>query len=187
MEFTIEKLIELFENNNDITFILSRDLAFDLVEELEMKGHRFCADMCLDVVKELYDSNVLIVSRNESFGKEECFFEVAYSYTHLKYIEEYQIAIIEEGVVEPWEIKEYVRGGYILFNFEDEYEEELDETDVFIEDVMNELLEDLNSLDGSISAQNLIKSYLLEAYNIGVKDGIVTSIERLEDKLKEQF
>ncbi|WP_346938167.1 hypothetical protein [uncultured Clostridium sp.] len=185
MEYNMENLIKLFENNNDMTFIVDRDLAFDLVESLEIRGHRFCEGKGIKDVQELYESSVLMVSRYESFGKEECFFEVAYGDRHLKYIEGYQLAIIEEGAIEPWEIKGYVRGGYVLFNYIED--EELDEMDEFIEDIMNELLGDLENLDGSISALDLIKESVKEAYETGYKDGIRDCTENLTNKLNEQF
>ena len=189
MEYNIEKLIYLFENNNDVTFILQNDLAFDLVEQLEVRCHRFCDGMTLEDVKELYESNVLMISKSESFGQEECFFEVAYANEHLKYVEDCQLAIIEEGVIEPWEIKEYVMGGYILFTFEDDYEEieECDDTEEFISDTMDELLHDIDNLNGNGCVHCLIESYLLDMYESGYKDGIRDSIEQLENNLKEQF
>lgn len=189
MDYNMEKLIYLFENNNDVTFILQNDLAFDLVEELEMKGHRFCEEYDLKDVKELYESNVLMVSRAESFGKEECFFEVAYANEHLKYVEDYELAIIEEGVIEPWEIKEYVTGGYILFTFNDdeEIEEECNDTEEFISDTMGELLHDIDNLNGNGCVHCLIKNYLLDMYETGYQDSIRDSIEQLENNLKEQF
>lgn len=182
----MEKLISLFENNNDITLILNRDLAFDLIELLEMKGHRFCEEYSLADVKELYDSNVLRVSRFESFGQEECYFEVTYGYEHLKYVDSWTIAIIEEGVIEPWEIEEYVKGGYVLFDFSEE-DEECNETDEFIDETMEDLLSELDSLNGNKCAYNIIKGYLLDMYETGYQGGIIDSIEQLEVNLKESY
>lgn len=189
MIYGMEKLIYLFENNNDITFLVQNDLGFNMVEMLEMRGHRFCDGMTLEDVKELYESNALMISRSESFGQEECFFEVAYANEHLKYVEDCQLAIIEEGVIEPWEIKEYVMGGYILFTYEndEEIEEECNDTEEFVDDTMEELLYDIDNLNGNGCVHCLIKSYLLDMYETGYQDGIRDSIEQLEDNLKEQF
>lgn len=166
MRYGIEKLIYLFENNNDVTFLVQNDLAFDLVEQLEMRGHRFCEGMTLEDVKELYESNVLMISRSESFGKENCFFEVAYGCRHLKYIEDYELVIIEEGVIEPWEIKKYIKGGYILFTYEDDEDYNTD----FIDDVMIDMLYEIgNPKDGECS-HDILKKYLVDMYETGRLD-----------------
>lgn len=165
----MRQLIKLFENNNDITLIVTNDVYFDLVEELELRGHEFNTDdpFSLSEVEELYNTPVLRVSKSTIQGKSNYWFEVAYGYHHIKYVECTQFALIEQGILSKHEKEAYVLGGFVEFQFNDE---ELDEnTEIFLNDMTIEFMDNLDKSEPS-NYRNIIKDILKEVYEIGYND-----------------
>lgn len=167
----MEELLELFNECNNIYLVLSNDIAFNIVEELEMQGCKFNEDeeMTIEEVKELYESNVLLISKCNNIY----YFETAYGYHRLKTIETDGIVLIEDGVIEDWEIDEYIFGDIFKVTFCEEDDDDLDEdTNEFLEDVTEELIEKLlNNNDECVHC--MIKDVLRDMWETGYQDCLI--------------
>lgn|GEM_PF-3945682 len=143
-----------------------------------MEGYQFNSEcpMTIKEAQELYESNVLMVTKSTFPDCEMYFFEVAYGNRHLKYVEDANV-YIEEGIIEPWEIEEYVLSDSISIL----YAEESEENDLeFIDDVMEDLLYEIgNPRDGECS-HDILKRYLVDMYETGRLDMLNEIIEDID-------
>lgn len=165
----MEELLELFNECNNIYLVLSNDIAFNIVEELEMQGCKFNEDeeMTIEEVKELYESNVLLISKCNNIY----YFETAYGYHRLKTIETDGIVLIEDGVIEDWEIDEYIFGDIFKVTFCEDDDDT--NTDEFLEDMSIEILDGLMELDEDDCPACYLKEKLEELYDIAYNDAVI--------------
>lgn len=169
----MEELLELFNECNNIYLVLSNDVAFDIVEELEMQGCKFNEnkEMTIEEVKELYESNVLLISKYNDIY----YFETAYGYHKLKTIETDGIVLIENGVVEDWEIAEYIFGDIFKVTFCEDDDDT--NTDEFLDDMSIEILDELMELDKEDCPVCYLKEKLEELYNIAYNDAVIDIVD----------
>lgn len=169
----MEELLELFNECNNIYLVLSNDIAFDIVEELEMQGCKFNEDkeMTIEEAKELYESNALLISKYNDIY----YFKTAYGDHKLKTIKTDGIVLIEDGVIEDWEIDEYIFGDIFKVTF---YEED-DNTNIdeFLDDMSIEILDGLMELDEYDCPVCYLKEKLEELYDIAYNDAVIDIID----------
>lgn len=168
--------------DKSLAFYLDSDLADELTNLLLDVVDLREEDSEEDLIKILDNNDFVsvVVTRNKygDYMYAEAIFnngEQIYDTNDIFFIQDELIDIIDTNKL---------LDGKVIFMYDNE---ELYKTGIFIKDSINELLDDLNNLDGSISAKDVIKNYMLEVYSIGYKDGIRVCIEDLSNKLKEQF
>lgn len=174
--------------NCSMSFFLDSNIADIVTDMLLDQMDLFCEDTEEDVINILNSNEEVVVSvtRDNIYGDilfvepvfhdgEQCLFEM-----DLFFIQSELVDILD---------MDFLVGDIAIFSFEEEedQEEEIDKDELFVNDIMESLLYEVNSLNGNKCAYDVIKSYLLDVYEVGYADGIRDSIEKLTDNLKEQF
>lgn len=169
-KLSLENILKLFDQNNNITLIATNDLCFEIVEELELRGHKFNEEdgFTMEDVEELYDTPVLRVTKSNYEGETTYWFEVAYGLSHIKFVEENEFALIERGILSTIEKLNYVLGGYHEFVLDESVADK--DTECFLEDMTCELLDGISELGEDDCFHCYIKKYLKEIYDIGYND-----------------
>lgn len=171
-EYT-EALLNILDEFNNISFILSNDKALDLVDEMESLGCKFNQEdtFSFKEFEEIYNTDILLVSKYSNYGKEYYSLESAYGNDHLKAIEEQDIVFVEEDLIDPDELNEYIDCPIATLT-ETEYLDEVDEADEeLFEDLTQEIIDDIIDNQGSndFCLHCAILDGIRESYEIGYR------------------
>ena len=181
----IQALLTILDKFDNITFILSNDMALDLVTKIEELGYKFNEEdeFSFKAFEELYNEDVLMISKYKYEGKYTYILESAYGYEHLKSIQEGEtdIVFVEDGVISKEEIKQYIDCDVVsLFESEEDcFDDEDDDLDELFEELTEEVLDDImeNQDEFDFCLHCTIKDIIQEAYELGFGDGINSTLE----------
>ena len=172
----IDALMKILKDFDNISFILSNDKALEFVERLETLGCKFNEydTFSFKEFEELYNTDILLISKSYWDNKEHYNLESAYGYDHLKTIEGQDVVFIEEDLIDADELKEYIDCPIVTLT-EKEYSGDEDELDELFEELTSDLLEDImnNQDDEDFCLHCAIKDIVTEAYEIGFRDCIM--------------
>ena len=170
----LDALMKVLKDFDNISFILSNDKGFDLVERMETLGCKFNQhdSFSFKDFEELYNEEILLISKYYSNGAEHYTIESAYGYSHLKAIEGQDVVFVEEDLIDADELKEYIECPIVTL-VEKEYSDDEDELDDLFEELTEELLEDIdeNGSNSDFCLHCKIKEKIKESYEIGLHDG----------------
>jgi len=175
-EYT-QALIKILKDFDNISFILSNEKGFELVERLETLGYKFNEydTFSFKEFEELYNEEILLISKSYSNGKEHYSLESAYGYNHLKTIEGQDVVFVEDGVVSKDELKEYISCPIVTLGEKEYSDEEEDELEELFEELTQEAIEDIieNQDEEDFCVHCAIKDAIRESYEIGYRDCII--------------
>jgi len=177
-EDCIEALLTILDKFDNITFILSNDMALDLVTEIEGLGYKFNEEdeFSFKAFEKLYNEDVLMISKYKREGKYTYVLESAYGYEHLKYISkgETDIVFVEDGVISKEEIKQYIDCDVVsLFENEQDCDDEEDEElDYFFEVLVEDLIQNVanNQDSDDFCLHCTVKDAIRKVYFYGKAD-----------------
>lgn len=186
-----ESILGIIEDEDfkklSLAFYLDSEIADTLTDLLLDRVPLFYEDTEADVMNVLDNNDVVVIAINRyDDGKEELFVD-ALLHKGVQYYNEADVIFIQDELLDVVEIDKLNGEIAVLYEDDDEIEDECNDTEEFIDDMMEELLYDIDNLNGNGCVHCLIKSYLLDMYETGYQDGIRDSIEQLENNLKEQF
>ena len=174
-ESYIDALMKILKDFDNISFILSNDKALEFVERLETLGYKFNEydTFSFKEFEELYNTEILLISKSYWNGKEHYSLESAYGYDHLKTIEGQDVVFVEDDLISSDELKEYIDCPIVTLG-ESEYSDEDNELDELFEELTQELIENIaeNMEDRDFCPHCAIKDAIIEAYEIGLHDGL---------------
>ena len=177
----MDALIKILKDFDNISFILSNDKALEFVERLETLGCKFNEydTFSFKEFEELYNTDILLISKSYWDNKEHYNLESAYGYDHLKTIEGQDVVFIEDDLIDSDELKEYIDCPIVTLT-EKEHSDDEDELDDLFEELTQELIEDIaeNQDDEGFYLHCVIKDAIVEAYEIGRHD-------QIEDNLRD--
>lgn len=174
-EYT-DALMKVLNDFDNISFILSNEKALEFVERLETLDYKFNEydTFSFKEFEELYNTDILLISKSYWDNKEHYNLESAYGYDHLKTIEGQDIVFVEEDLIDSDELKEYIECPIVTLSeteyFEDEEDDELEE---LFEELVSEVMEDIVETqdDEDFCLHCAIKEKITEAYEIGFREG----------------
>jgi len=171
----LDALMKVLKDFDNISFILSNDKAFELVGRMETLGYKFNQydTFSFKEFEELYNEEILLISKSYWDDKEHYCLESAYGYDHLKIIEDQDVVFVEEDLIDADELKEYIDCPIVTLT-EKEYSDEEDELDDLFEELTQEVIDDIveNQDDSDFCLHCAIKDAIIEAYEIGLHDGL---------------
>lgn len=170
-----QALMKVLKDFDNISFILSNDKALELVERMETLGYKFNQydTFSFKEFEELYNTDILLISKSYWDDEEHYSLESAYGYDHLKTIEGQDVVFVEEDLIDSDELKEYIDCPIVTLT-EKEYLDDEDELDDLFEELTQELIEDIveNQDEEDFCLHCTIKDAIIEAYKIGLHDGL---------------
>jgi hypothetical protein len=170
----LDALMKVLKDFDNISFILSNEKALELIERMETLGYKFNEydTFSFKEFEELYNTDILLISKSYWDNKEHYSLESAYGYDNLKIIEGQDVVFIEEDLIDSDELKEYIDCPIVTLT-EKEYSDEEDELDDLYEELTQDLIESLNENmeDEDFCPHCEIKDIVREAYEIGFQDG----------------
>lgn len=176
----VEALMKILKDFDNISFILSNDKALEFVERLETLGYKFNEydTFSFKEFEELYNTDILLISKSYWNNKEHYSIESAYGYDHLKTIEGQDVVFVEEDLIDSDELRKYIDCPIVTLG-ESEYSDE-DELEELFEELTLDVLEDIleNQDDEDFCLHCAIKDAIVEAYEIGRHD-------QIEDNLRD--
>lgn len=177
----MDALIKILKDFDNISFILSNDKALEFVERLETLGYKFNEydTFSFKEFEELYNTDILLISKSYWDNKEHYNLESAYGYDHLKTIEGQDVIFVEDDLIDSNELKEYIDCPIVTLG-KKEYMDEDDELDELFEELTKDLIEDIaeNQDNEDFCLHCSIKDAIIEAYEIGRHD-------QIEDNLRD--
>lgn len=173
----LDALMKVLKDFDNISFILSNDKGFDLVERMETLGYKFNQNDTFSFknFEELYNEEILLISKYYSNGAEHYTIESAYGYNHLKTIEGQDVVFVEEDLIGTDELKEYIDCPIVTLTENEYSDNEDDELDDLFEELTQEVIQEINinQGDSEFCPHCAIKDRIQEAYEIGYRDCVV--------------
>ncbi|MEG2289646.1 MAG: hypothetical protein RSC24_06725 [Clostridium sp.] len=169
-------IIDMFNENEDITFVLSNELAFDVVELLELKGIKFneVEPFTFNEIKEMFNSDKLIVSKATFDKSVEYWFEDAYGINKLKTIGMKGFpVIIEEDLLTDEEIEKYIEGEVCILC----ESEEVDALDLLVEETTNIIFDYLDN--DEFCLEHCLDEQFYTAYSMGYQKALKDALDQL--------
>lgn len=171
----LDALMKVLKDFDNISFILSNDKAFDLIERMETLGYKFNQydTFSFKEFEELYNTDILLISKSYWDDKEHYCIESAYGYNHLKTIEDQDVVFVEEDLIDDEELKEYIDCPIVTLTEKECSNNEEDEFEELLEEMTGEVLQEIldNQDDKDFCLHCTIKDAIQEAYEIGYTDG----------------
>lgn len=166
-----QALMKVLKDFDNISFILSNDKALELVERLETLGYKFNEydTFSFKEFEELYNTDILLISKSYWNGKEHYSIESAYGYDHLKTIEGQDVVFVEDDLIDSDELREYIDCPIVTLD-EREHSDDEDELDDLFEEIISETFYKINNSKNDCP-HCIIKEAIKEIYEIGLHDG----------------
>jgi len=172
----LDALMKILKDFDNISFILSNDKALELVERMETLGYKFNEydTFSFKEFEELYNTDILLISKSYWDDEEHYSLESAYGYDHLKTIEGQDVVFVEEDLIDSDELKEYINCPIVTLTEKEYSEDEEDELDNLFEELTQEVFDDIieNQDDEEFCLHCSIKDAIIKAYEIGLIDGV---------------
>ena len=172
----LDALMKILNDFDNISFILSNDKALEFVERLETLGYKFNEydTFSFKEFEELYNTDILLISKSYWNGKEHYELESAYDINdNLKTIEGQDVVFVEDELIDSDELREYIDCPIVTLG-ESEYSEDDEELENLFEELTQEVIEAINDNmdDRDFCPHCAIKDAIIEAYEIGLHDGL---------------